>query len=968
MSIGQITCVAHVPRFAAPRNHMVPELTFDRDKSYTYTPALADTTRFRDTPLKYRGPFGLFAQDELSEVCDHIISILKKVGFDKTDPLNFDGSTAAVSEWNSSPGYPHVLQSFTKRDMLENYREEMIYDFESDRVKGFHSDIPKGDEYLKTGKRIRQLTAVEFPVMLQQARFCSHFNANLKRFMRYLPIKLGVSKENGGWNEIIQQMLKCSLGLAQDATGHDTSIPREVLMAVRYIREAFLNLTDKERATFHELYESIISKYIVDLDGFVFECNGGVPSGYFNTSEDNSLISWIFVCLFFRHRYGEHWRQAMNDYVVLIYGDDVWYGFKKRHDVELFSPEELRTFWWSRNYVVKAKEWVHPFEADFLSTRVVDHPELGIINVHERGLKLLEAMDHIDGENYGDVELRIRRLLAMREQLAGLPEFSLADDKVRVWWGKLPKSLITPQLEKLFYGRRTERQIIDKRMARVHYQSKDGFELNRLSHPILLGEQNCWNKPSVNMSSVAKKVVKAIKAVKAQRNAKAPRRRARNANKVRKPRKQRQGEVLQRSVALVRNNVVKRNHMEVHQISRGSLDKIRISGTETISDVNSTAAWTGFYSQPISPANTLMFPKAADIAALYEQWRVGPKGIKFEYVMSCPSTRSGTIAAYWDGDVTDSVAPTTVTMLMNQQYHFTGAMYTNHSMHIPPHFQSDKWFFCQTTKSNSQADRNAFYGALRAFTTNAATADNATFSGFIRITYDLEFQNFRPPETAGFSLVNLSDSALTNTVTQYQTLSDGVSPGNLSGTGGRYQWLTDLVANVGLPKRRFITPPVGATSPVTALVTLGPDSVDKSVALRSPRASTLASFIPYECVQSEDGSWSYRTGPNGPLTPYTEMKHPDHRFFAHPTTFFPAPEAFGDYKLSIVAFDPSGTGTELAFVSGTTISAFTKAVGALVIPAVPTWLSVAVNVAIAASRVVDACYTFCSGAITNSGD
>lgn len=973
-----------VPRFAAPRNHIVSELASDSHEP-TYYPALR-SDRTRENPLKYMGPYGVYDANQVSQAINYVVSKLKTCGFTTSQPDGFDECISNVAEWNSSPGYPHVLESLTKREMFQKREAEMRRDFASNRTSGFSSDIPKPDELLKLGKRIRQLTAVEFPLMLLQSSYCTKFNKQLKVNSRFLPIKLGVSKSNGGWNDIIQLMMKCTRGLSQDASGHDTSVPAQLLRAVRDIRLAFLDLTDKEKTVFIELYENIIQKNVVDLDGFVFGADGGVPSGYLCTSEDNSLLSWLLVILFFMHHYGSRWEEALDSFVLLIYGDDVWYGHRRHAEFKAFEPEELKMFFWGKNYQVKCEKWLDPFAADFLSCVVVDHPGIGPVNIQVRFEKLYDAMFVVDDAHYTDYEVRFGRLLALRDELAGTPRFKDAEQRLLKWWSIVPASFKTPIMLKSFSTRRNELGVLRVRMGLANYQG--GGNLNIYGHPnTATSDCICSHKlkpkTGIFMSSAAVTIS----------TKKARKRRTRKSkpvvNLVVKPKGNKKGKKkvsgrrkLQGTAVVAKASALGADTYRVHQVRHGSMNEMRLVGNDTIVQVNDHQTFTRVLNEAINPLNSNLFPRAVGIASLYEQWKLGPGGIKLRYVQSCPTSRSGIIGAYWEADVVDTVEPTNMQQLMLQAVKFSGALYSDHAMQISPSSENEKWYYTQSSLSNTQADRNAFYGEVRAYTSSCVSADDTAFSGYLQISYDFMFKNFRTPSVTGFATQSANVEPLTNNSQRRLAWGDGTSAGNTGVFGQVYQYLTDLIKTptpwpaVGNPStNRVFTPPLNQPLSITFQGSLGPDSVSNSSHLISPRnvgVDPLSDdWSPYESRCDEKGVWFYRESPGGALVPYPEVKDfaPENGVrYAHPGYRGKRVGAFGDYTFSIVAFDTAGNGTIIASVSGSTINAVTNACSAIFSTSAITYLIPTATVAISAARAVIAVRGFVNFLTTQGND
>lgn len=694
----------------------------------------------------------------------------------KSEPYNFDDSVAAIAEWGSSPGYPHVLKYVSKIKFFEEQKEQLLRDFLSDRTNGFHSSILKGDETLKAGKRIRELAAVEFPIMLKQAAYCHRFNKFLSKYHEHLPIKLGISTENGGWQHIVNLKSHCSFGLSQDATGHDTTIPPELIYAVRDIRRHFLNLNEREKNIFHALYDNVICKNIVDLDGFVFVTQGGVPSGYFCTSEDNSLLSWLMVIIFFITMYGDRWQSEYHKYVLFVYGDDVWFGFKRDAPGLPFNVNELHSYYLSKNYVIKAEKWVDPWIADFLSNIEIPFRG-GFVNVMQRHVKVLETMDVFEKEHINNKLTRLQRLISMRDKVAGTSSFQAAEEKVKLFYQRLPQRFKDEIVSNVFSSRRNELAILDKRFGTMQEQcSSSGQLLNFESH-------FKFRLASAMSEKIVKKTVKKIfnkkkKPIKASHRNFKPKR-----SFVRVLRNPRARMLRQAPVA----TAYEHPHSSFSIRAARDGGSVRIIGSEPVKTIMSSAGFYMALDEYINPLNADLFTRLSAEAAVYEKYRFHK--VELRFVPLCPTSTPGSVGLLCLTDSEPSESASSFTAMLRYQYSKQVSAWSPCSQAVDGKaLHSEDWYY---TTSNAAQDnstlgtlRTANQGVLQVYT--AGGPDNTVIWGTLHVYYDCELKQRRVSNSAAIGgttqSVTLTGSSSITTPTFVKLTQDAIN--NFVGSAG----------------------------------------------------------------------------------------------------------------------------------------------------------------------------------------
>jgi len=517
-----VTCVGKVKRFTNPRN---PYLLLDYDSSALYEPALFNPERPRDTPIKYNLT-GFPMEDKLlDEVFEYIYTKLRIAGMKPFDRLSFLATLDLLKSevLKASPGYPFVMKWKTKQDMLDEAMNDLADDFASPRVSGYFADFPKGDEFLKAGKRVREIAGMECPLLIKMLSLVAPFNAKLIGNAQ-LPLYLGISPYYGGWQRVINLKRKCQRGAAMDATGHDTRVPQEIMDRVCELRCRFLN-RNEDKETLRGIYNCIKEKNLVDLDGTVWITRQGMPSGVVTTAEDNSLASWALLLYMLRKTTNYSFVQITDLFEFMIYGDDQWLGEKninKDHDDLLERIQSGLAFY---GYIIKQEGWKHPFDADFLSkVEKVVHGR--VIPTAVRHRKFLDTMKWAPREIVHDAEQRFIRLLQLREQTFGTDSFEPATDYVvsKIPW--LKQSVSDEVFKRLIRALLTSHEILEHYVSIVKVQSgglKFTPDKNKMSkRSKSKGRRSRSQPPKVHFQqqSVAQVTKKLNKLAKSKRNKK----------------------------------------------------------------------------------------------------------------------------------------------------------------------------------------------------------------------------------------------------------------------------------------------------------------------------------------------------------------------------------------------------------------------------------------------------------------
>lgn len=425
-----------------------------------------------------------------------------------------------------------------------------------------------------------------------------------------------------------------------------------------------------------------------------------------------------------------------------------------------------------------------------------------------------------------------------------------------------------------------------------------------------------------------------------------------------------------------------RSNFRIVQVKNGSMDHVRIVGTETMFSVPASTTLTKQFDQPINPLNPSMFPKLAAMAALFEQWRLTPRGrgLHLRYCPSCPTSRAGIVGAMIETDASDTALPSSIFALQQEEHSFSGALYSSHSCNLPPRQDAEKWYYTQSSLSSTLGDRTAFDGKIRIYTDSSVSGDNQLFSGYVQLDYDIEMQVFRPPTSTGFSIVNQDDVTLTTNVDTALNLSDEVNLYGLGARAAKFMWDNIVTPAAGLSEKKTYKLPQDTKTPVSHQIAYKADTplmidnkkFDEWVSVKGLR-TVVEEFAPFECVQNSSGAWFYRMGPDENLQPYVEYKDANAEkgvTWGPPnwSRFSDAPLATYDLTVQIVSYDSAGIGTVLytQTVNPGAAAAALALVG-YITPLVPAWLVVTAKAIVNTSRVVDYVSTLIGGSTQSSG-
>lgn len=412
--------VGVAPRFSRYTDDAL--VRFDLDIEATGYGRSVRSGAIADTPLKYEVPSVPMPPMFHVNVEYGIRDLLLEYGFpSQVDVPCFEEMIQRGDvELDTTPGYPHVTRFRTKREFFSDpavstHLKAEIQNGGWNRDYLWNSFAKK--EVLRDGKAIRQICGCEAPLLYHLGPLVHDFNKRIELAGALgFPLYLGTSFEGEDFKIFVDQFSSCKYVLSLDATSWDTSVPAFALESVARLRASFLPFDAAQKLL--RLYDSLVDKLIVDMDGEIIEVTGGMPSGQPSTAHDNSIINLAYLMCFLQ----EH-GLTLADVSVAIYGDDLLLGFKS---LPPFEPPRLKHWYAEYGFLLKCSDtWQSFLECDFLSRRPISLAPGLYSFVFDRHRKMLESMRYVSPSMHA-LDALIK-LVQLRNMLAGTSSFKRAD-------------------------------------------------------------------------------------------------------------------------------------------------------------------------------------------------------------------------------------------------------------------------------------------------------------------------------------------------------------------------------------------------------------------------------------------------------------------------------------------------------------------------------------------------------------
>lgn len=416
-------------RFAAYTGHEIEKFNIHVDpRDYSYS--MVDGSVI-DTATKYNTPMGWWDCVELTAAVSYVKARLN-VYCSRVVELKdfFDYVSSGDVELDSSPGFPHVTKYYDKQEFFSD--PDIVSMLRADDYKRDYlwTSFPKGEIIKKTKDR-RQISGCEAAYLYHCLPLVHTFNKEISVKGVGLPLYLGTSFEGADWQTYVRNFSDCRYFIASDFSKYDSTVSSQLQWACFDIRKSFLDGSHHEKLWW--LYDQMILKRIVEVDGVICSVQKGVPSGHPSTAHDNSLMSWIVSIVFLRRYYTI--AEIEQKVVLAIYGDDLVFGFKEKPP---FLPGDFKSFCAEHCMVAKVQPDFLTFTTcDFLS-RQPSRYRGRYVPVLTRPAKYLAAM------RWSEVSLTPQqefcKLVDLRNKTAGSRYFDEADCAVEEYY----KTVIVP--------------------------------------------------------------------------------------------------------------------------------------------------------------------------------------------------------------------------------------------------------------------------------------------------------------------------------------------------------------------------------------------------------------------------------------------------------------------------------------------------------------------------------------------
>lgn len=197
------------------------------------------------------------------------------------------------------------------------------------------------------------------------------------------PSAVGMSKYNGGFNELALNLLRFPNIYYSDFSKFDTTITPQLLYDNFLMKMKIINLSPLERKRVEKLAHSVIFSKVVLEDGNIHVKQGGNPSGQTNTIVDNTLINikLFYLCFLIQAISTGNARKATLAYIrsnmfLKCYGDDAIMSFSD--DLNLFfNGKVIEQRMLELGFLIKINhEPCGILEAEFLSHKFVRYGEV----------------------------------------------------------------------------------------------------------------------------------------------------------------------------------------------------------------------------------------------------------------------------------------------------------------------------------------------------------------------------------------------------------------------------------------------------------------------------------------------------------------------------------------------------------------------------------------------------------------
>lgn len=340
-----------------PRDPFVREFLIKRnlqlDKNQ-YDVMTSTSKRFVNAALKYDRAYDPLPLNQNSkEWADKMFKKILDPHLMNSQVLAFDDIDAVPY---SDPSYPYNMQ-FSERKMFTAKHPKIIEEF---WVRSANEYLPSyWSVFLKT-EMLRMVkletndarSIINCPVDLAYSagRLCRDVNRRLGKLHFRTPIGVGFSKFLRGTDNLAKLLNRFKWKEESDVSKWDTGFHPFLHYTIMEMRWHWMDpkfKTAENRKRLENFYRDAVHTRMVLPNGEVYMKSGGMPSGWINTTYDNTMGHLWFLLYCWAELVGtdsEAERMWFEEYFVQLYGDDNISAYTDRVK-QLFNPDKRRPFY-----------------------------------------------------------------------------------------------------------------------------------------------------------------------------------------------------------------------------------------------------------------------------------------------------------------------------------------------------------------------------------------------------------------------------------------------------------------------------------------------------------------------------------------------------------------------------------------------------------------------------------------------
>lgn len=340
---------------------------------------------------------------------------------------DFPSHEDVVNNFNkkASPGFPYNLDYTTKGELLEMCGDLWLMDaFESWKSKPYQGTWKQflKEEIRLKGKDTRGIVSCPIDIEYFMQRFFLLQNKGFYSAYLQTPSMVGISRDKLEWEKLFRYLNKFNEGFTSDVSKFDSKMLEVLMFCVRDIRKTLLKSDQKWAEPFIDYCYDYACFSVVLIDNMLIQKEGGNPSGWPNTTVDNTIVNFILMAYAYLELNPSH---ALNDFMthvrLALYGDDNKNTFDQEKCV--YHPDLVaQVLNTDFGYVVKHDGLQDVLKGDFLSASFTP-VEFSGHTIHVPVFDKTRMLSHIFFTKIGSSLLReFLRLASLRAINCFVPE------------------------------------------------------------------------------------------------------------------------------------------------------------------------------------------------------------------------------------------------------------------------------------------------------------------------------------------------------------------------------------------------------------------------------------------------------------------------------------------------------------------------------------------------------------------